>query len=200
MLLKNLKECVLDIKSAVDYLENQGYTEIILCGHSLGAVKVVYYLTQSKDSRINKLVLMSPPDMVGLAEKESYHKDLLAQSQKLFAEGKGEELLPAKIWDWYYLSAQTYVSLNSRDYPVDIFNTYDKSKPSALKDLNIPVLAFFGEKDDAVIIPHQEALDIIKSKAINAPKFDTAIIPKASHGYFGQEDEMAKTIVAWLIS
>jgi hypothetical protein len=43
-------------------------------------------------------------------------------------------------------------------------------------------------------------LDIIKSKAVNAPRFDTKIIPRASHSYFREEDEMAKVIIDWLVN
>lgn len=192
-------ECLLDIKPAIDYLEQKDYSEIVLCGHSLGAVKVVYYMAKTQDQRIKKLILMSPPDMIGLAEKESYHKNLLEQSQKMISEGRGEELLPIKIWDWYHLSAGTYVDLNSRGYPVDIFNTYDKSEPSLISEVSIPTFAFLGGKDDAAILPQKEALEIIKSKAVNAPRFDIDIVEDAPHSYFGKEKEMAKKITDWLI-
>lgn len=161
---EKFEECVLDIKSAIDYLEQNRYTEIILCGHSLGAVKVAYYIGKTQDSRVSKLVLMSPPDMVSLFEVENYHTDLLAQSKQLIAEGKGEELLNQKIWDWYHLSANTYVDLSSRDYPVDVFNSYDKDKTSILSEIRIPTLAFLGEKDDATALPQQEALERNRSR------------------------------------
>lgn len=195
---EKFEECLLDIKPAIDYLEQGEYNEVVLCGHSLGAVKVAYYVAKTRDARVKKLILISPPDMVGLSEKETYHKDLLQQSQKMIQEGRGEELLPMKIWDWYYLSANTYVDLNSRDYPVDVFNTYDKNKPSILSEIRIPVFAFLGEKDDAAIIPQREALEIIKNKATNAPSFDIDIIEGASHSYFGKEKEMARGITDWL--
>jgi esterase/lipase len=192
------EECLLDIKPAIDYLQQNGYTEIILCGHSLGAVKVAYYIAKTQDPRIKKLILMSPPDMIGLAEAESYHKDLLQQAQKMISEGRGEELLPIEIWDDYRLSAKTYVNLNTRDYPVDVFNTYDKNKPSILSEIRIPTFAFLGEKDDAAILPQREALETIKAKMINAPIFDIDIIEGAPHSYFGREEIMAKKIIEWL--
>lgn len=192
------EQCLLDIKPAIDYLEQNGYSEIILCGHSLGANKVVYYMAKTQDPRVKKLILMSPPDMIGLAEKENSHEELLKQAKNLITQGKGEELLPMKISNWYYLSANTYVDLNSRDYPVDIFNTYGRDKPSLLSEIKVPTLAFFGSKDDAVIMPPREALEIIKNKASNAPRFDIDIIENAPHSYFGKEAEMAQKIVSWL--
>lgn len=195
---EKFEECLFDIKPAVNYLEREGYTKIILCGHSLGAAKVVYYLTKTKDPRIKKLILMSPPDMIGLAEAESYHQDLLAQAKKLVVEGRGEEILPKKVWDYYLLSANTYVNFSSRDYPIDIFSIYDKDKVSLLGEINVPTLAFLGEKDGASIYPQQTELEIIKSKATKAPRFDTTIIKGGSHSYFSVEVRMAKTITTWL--
>jgi len=191
-------ECVLDIKPVVDYLEEQGYEEVVLCGHSLGAVKAAYYVGKTNDKRVKKLVLMSPPDMVGLAEIEKYHTTLLEQAHQMVGEGRGEELLPQKIWDWSFLSAKTYIELSARDYPVDVFNTYDPAKPSLLSEIRIPTLAVFGENDDAAIMPLQQALDILKAKTPNAPRFDTAIIPGASHIYFGKEEKLAQSVSDWL--
>ena len=110
---EKFEECLLDIKPAVDFLENNGFEEIVLCGHSLGSVKAVYYIVKTQDSRVKKLVLMSPPDMVGLAEQGSDHNDLLSQAQKMVEEGRGEELLPKKIWDWYLRHAQPHVGVDA---------------------------------------------------------------------------------------
>jgi alpha-beta hydrolase superfamily lysophospholipase len=192
------EECLLDIKSAIDYLQQHGYKEIILCGHSLGAVKVAYYITKTQDNRVSKLVLMSPPDMVGLTEKENDSEKTMEQAKKMASEGKGNELLPGLLWDWYYLSANTYLNFSVRDNPIDIFNTYDKAKPSLLSEIRVPTLAFMGEKDDAAIMSPREALEVIKAKAINVPRFEIDIIPNAPHSYFGCEKEMANKIIDWL--
>lgn len=195
---EKFEECLLDIKAATDYLKQNKYNEIILCGHSLGAVKVAYYIAETQDSRIKKLILMSPPDMISLIEQENYHNELLEKSKKMIAENHGDELLPIKIFGEYRLSANTYVNLFSRDYPVDIFNLYNKTKPSLLKEIKIPVFAFFGEKDDAAVTSTSETLAIIKNKTSNTSIFDTGIIENASHSYFSKEKEMAERIVNWL--
>lgn len=195
---EKFEECLLDIKPAIDFLEEKGYDDITLCGHSLGAVKVAYYMAKTQDPRIKRLILMSPPDMVGLAEKESYHDGLLKQAQQMISGDKGGELLSQKVWDCYYLSANTYADFSTRNNPIDIFNTYDKEKNSLLNEIRIPTLTFLGEKDDAAILPQKDALEVIKSKATNAPVFDIDIIEGAPHSYFGREKEMAACITNWL--
>ena len=192
------EECLFDIKAAINHLQKEGFGNIVLGGHSLGAVKVAYYVAEAQDDRISRLVLMSPPDMISLAEVEDDASEFLRASQQMIKEGRGDELLPKKLWDGYYLSAKTYLNLSTRDLPVDIFNIYDESKPSSLGKITIPALALLGEHDDAVTIPQQKALEIIKQKATSASKFDIKVIPKANHGYFGREEEMTKAIVDWL--
>lgn len=192
------EECLFDIKAAIQYLETQGYSQIILCGHSLGAVKVAYYLATTNDSRISRLVLMSPADMVGLAEAEESFERFRTSAQELVRTGKGEELLPEKLWGGYYLSANTYINLSTRDYPVDIFSVYDEAKSSLLSKITVPTLALLGEKDDAVTIPPGQALEIIKRKASSAKSFQIEVIPNATHCYFKTGEAMTKVITNWL--
>lgn len=192
------EECTLDIQAWVDLLSEKGFTEIALQGHSLGSVKAVYYLVKSSDPRISKLILASPPDMVGLAETEADHQELLALSKKMTEEGRGEEFLPKLLWNWYWLSAKTYLDFGLRDNPIDVFNTYDKNKESILSKVKVPILAFFGSKDNAAILPLEEALGVIKDKAKACPVFDAAIIEDATHSYFSHEKEISKLILDWI--
>jgi alpha-beta hydrolase superfamily lysophospholipase len=195
---EKFEECIFDIKAGIDFLEKCGYKNIVLCGHSLGSVKVVYYVAKTQDKRIEKLILMSPPDMVWIAEKSKEYKEIFMGAQKMISEGSGDELMPVKVRGGYHLSANTCLDLGARGNPVDVFNVYDETAPSVLKDITIPTLAFLGEKDDVTMSPQSEALRIIKQKAMNAPKFDTDIIEGATHCYFEREDAMAKKIIDWL--
>ncbi|MFZ2979193.1 MAG: alpha/beta fold hydrolase, partial [Candidatus Magasanikiibacteriota bacterium] len=59
------QQCEIDIKSWVSYVKSLGYSKIILQGHSLGAMKVIYYYSRSQIS-VNGIILISPPDHFGL--------------------------------------------------------------------------------------------------------------------------------------
>lgn len=195
---EKFEECVYDIKAWLDFTETRGYKETVLQGHSLGAVKVAYYLAKTQDKRVTKLILASPSDMIGQVEAEKDHQELLKLSKKMIKERKGDKILPKLLWEWYYLSAKTYIDFGKRDNPIDVFSTYERNKPSILSEIRVPILALFGSKDDAAILPLKEALEIIGSKAVNCPKFETGIIEGAPHSYFGHEKEMAKKIMNWL--
>lgn len=194
---EKFEECIYDIKAGLDFLEKEGYEEIALQGHSLGSVKVAYYMAKTSDKRVSKLVLVSPSDMVGLtADKD--HERRLAMANKLIADGKGNELLPELLWGYYWLSANSYINLGVKGQEVDVFNTYDREAPSVIENIQIPILAILGGTDDAAILPIEEALQVIKSKAKKASRFDTLIIGKAPHSYYGYEKELAESISEWL--
>lgn len=40
---ENFEECLIDIEAHINFLEKQGFQNIHLCGHSLGAPKATYY-------------------------------------------------------------------------------------------------------------------------------------------------------------
>lgn len=196
---EKFEECIHDICVWIDLIESRGYKYIVLQGHSLGCSKAVYYFTKTQDNRIKKLILASPTDMVGWAESEKNHKELLSMAEKMIADGKGQEILPQLVGGEYYLSAETYINFTKRGNPIDIFNFYNKDKSSILSEIKIPTLTFFGSNDGgSVSLSSKEALEIIKTKAINCPQFDTNIINGAPHSYFGHEDEVVNIIINWL--
>jgi predicted alpha/beta-fold hydrolase len=56
-------ESIFDIKAWINYLVDQDYNDITLIGHSLGASKAVYYLAETSDKHVNKVVLLAPTDV-----------------------------------------------------------------------------------------------------------------------------------------
>lgn len=52
-----------DVAAYLDYAERQGYRHIILAGHSLGANKVIYYLSRHHDKRVDHFLLLSPANL-----------------------------------------------------------------------------------------------------------------------------------------
>ena len=197
---EKFEDCTKDIKAWIDVAEAKGYKQIVLQGHSLGAVKVAYYLAKTQDKRINRLILASPPDMIGLFENDGdEHKQRLELAKQMVKDGKAQDMMPGKVWGYYHLSPQTYLNFTQRDSDIDVFNTYDKQKPSkTLQAITIPTLAFCGSKDDANIMPAADAMATIKQKSTNAPRFDTQIVDGAPHSYYGHEQEVAELISSWL--
>lgn len=61
-------ESIFDIDSAVNYVRELGYTNIVLQGHSLGCDKVIEYALAHRDDSLS-LILLSPVDSYAVQKK-----------------------------------------------------------------------------------------------------------------------------------
>lgn len=191
--------CVSDIKSAIDFVSKRGFSEIHLTGHSLGAPKVAYYICSTQDSRLKSLIFISPADMVGLAKDADEEKNTKL-AKALVAENKGGELLPDLIWDEFYLSANTYLDLSSKESNAAIFNLYDPNDTlQKLSTITQPVLAIMGDKDAALTVPVSELMERLGKALKNSKEFKAYIPQGANHGYIGNEQDLADALKNWMV-
>jgi pimeloyl-ACP methyl ester carboxylesterase len=191
-----------DIAAWVAKATELGYKKVILLGHSLGCNKVIYYLNNNPAANIIGVILASPPDMVGLVELERYqpsHRKLLQQARELVAAGKPREVVDGKIWDWYELSAQTYLSLFEQGGAADnlpVLRNPDRFEQIAT--IKQPILGIMGEHDDIEIRNLKDDIELIKSKATGTSNFQIQFIAGANHNYQNRENEFASTVIDWI--
>jgi len=94
-----------DIEAYLDYVQEAGYQHIILAGHSLGANKVMYYLSRHHDERVDHFLLLSPANlthmMSGVSEQEKQIIRYMVES------GNGDKMLPFYFMGWVACIADT---------------------------------------------------------------------------------------------
>ncbi len=94
-----------DIEAYLDFAEREGYAHIVLAGHSLGANKVIYYLSRHHDPRVEHFFLLSPANlthmMSGVSDRE------LRMIQEQVERGDGDKLLPFPFMGWVDCIADT---------------------------------------------------------------------------------------------
>ena len=87
-----------DIEGYLDFAEEAGYQHIILAGHSLGANKVIYYLSRHHDTRVERFVLLSPANIGYLtSDVTEREKDIIRQQVE---RGDGNKMLPFPLLGW----------------------------------------------------------------------------------------------------
>lgn len=94
-----------DIEAYLDYAEKEGYKHIILGGHSLGANKVIYYLSRRHDPRVEHFILFSPANLTHMMSGVTDHERELIKQQ--VARGDGNKLLPFYFMGWVQCIANT---------------------------------------------------------------------------------------------
>ena len=101
-----------DIEAYLDYATRQGYRHIILAGHSLGANKVIYYLSHCPPARgelseglrggsvprVEHFLLLSPANLDYMtASVTPRQRELILQ---LYDRGHADEMLPFLLMGW----------------------------------------------------------------------------------------------------
>lgn len=159
---KSFKDEASDIKYAIDYLaQNYNYDQLVLVGHSSGAIDAALYA--HRDKRVDKVALLS-----GVSDLEKSVDVIFTQSQIKAFEEQGYIIYnqPDK---WYHRKR-----LNRRFYD-DLFKL---NIPESLRKYHKPLLVVHGGKDEVVPVSHaQEIYDLA-----NKPK-ELMIVGGADHNY-----------------
>jgi pimeloyl-ACP methyl ester carboxylesterase len=197
---EKFEDSLLDINASISFVQNLGYMDIHLSGHSLGCPKVVYYFTETQDDRIKSIALLSPSDMLGLvrSKADQFEKEI-HEAELLVSEGRGDQLLSELVWGEYPISAATYLSLFADDAKDAFFNFHNPNdRLEMLSKINIPTYAVMGRKDDALVIGIEETFVRLSDALISSPNVKTEILGDANHGYRGYELELAQALKEWL--
>jgi len=196
---EKFKDCIEDIDAQISFLKKKGFKKIYLAGHSLGAPKVVHYLSKTKDRRVKGLILLAPADMHGLTKqnKKDYRRDL-TEAKRLVKAGRGNELLSNYLDDFYPISAHSYLSLNVKPNS-GVLSFHDPDyKFRQLNSISVPILTVFGKKDFAQVVKPEKVVEIISANTKKSPRVDTKVLGNAPHSFAGYEPKMAKEISVWI--
>ena len=94
-----------DIEAYLDFAEEEGYEHIILAGHSLGANKVIYYLSRHHDPRVEHFFLLSPANLTHMMSGVTDIEKKIIKDQ--VERGDGDRMLPFPFMGWVECIANT---------------------------------------------------------------------------------------------
>lgn len=204
-----IKDCVLDINAAVDFLKTRGYKEFYLAGISTGANKIVVYDKYQPQNDISRYILLSGGDDTGLYY-EQMGKDAffnaLAEARIQMDASNGLELVPKSVLDYYMSWQSLYDTINPEgDYNIFPFNEYFNNlkisrKPlfAEFASLKKPTLVIYGELDEYCYGDVPRCVEALKEHAKGKDNFTYEIIKAADHGFNGKESELAHIISKWI--
>lgn len=195
--LERFKDCILDIDGIVNWVNNKGYNEIILEGHSYGCNKVLYYYNHKKSDNIKKIVLLAPCDIPSegkkFLSKEEYDK-AKSDSTRLVQEGKESDLIDFSVMANGKIAAGTYYYDFLPGGENDFIRYVDgaNGKSEILNSIDIPTLIIFGDVDECVLT---QPIEIVKEYLTNnINDCNIQIIEGADHSYAGRYEDLGKVI------
>ncbi len=206
-----IKDCILDINSAIHALQEKGYEEFYLIGESTGANKIVVYNYYQQQNPVSKYILLSGGDDTGLYYEELGKKtffEILETAKQKIAEKKGEELVSKELYSLMPMSYQSmYDTLNpDGDYNTfpynETFNNLHLSSKQLFREIKVikkPTLVLYGEEDEFCYGRVPECVEILKKQTKNNNVFEFQIMPEADHGFHGKEELLSKIITSFII-
>jgi acetyl esterase/lipase len=190
-----------DIGAWVQFASMEGFRNIIIEGHSAGAVAIARFLLIGVSrENIRAAVFASPTDMIGLqldAHGERF-KDLLSLATQRVAIGEGRSLMLEDTLDGYSFDALTYLDLFNPGGPSDIFNFRSPERLRHLQALQMPCLFFFGGGHEVCSVPVADALAALGNQIGASLPVSTTLVSGAPHSYRGYESQIVSIVFDWI--
>ena len=181
-----------DINAYLNFAEEEGYRHIILAGHSLGANKVIYYLSQHHDPRIEHFFLLSPANlsymMSGVTDWEK--QEIRDQVER----GAGDRMLSFPFMGWVECIANTAYDWQFSGLLNNVHTEKNGDFSQAEKITHTGAL-LVGTYDNFTDGDPSEFLRNLNSHMPTASQNDLIFIEKTGHKYQMKQQEVADKIL-----
>ena len=184
-----------DIDAYLDFAEAEGYRHIILAGHSLGANKVIYYLSRHHDKRIEHYFLLSPANLTYMMSGVTDWEKRVIREQ--VEQGDGEKMLPFPFMGWVDCIANTAYDWQFSGLLNNVHTVKDGDFSQAEKITHTGAL-LVGTYDNFTDGDPSEFLRNLNSHMPAATKNDLIFIEKTGHTYQMKQQEVADKILKQL--
>ena len=184
-----------DVAAYIDYAESGGYKHIILAGHSLGANKVIYYLSRHHDQRVEHFLLLSPANLDYMTSSVSpTERDIIRQ---LYERGDGDKMLPFLLMGWVECTVATaYDWVHSG--LLNNVHTSSYGDFSQVSQITHTGALLIGTYDNFTDGDPSGFLRNINSHMPTAAKNRLLFIERTGHTYQQKQQELADKILALL--
>jgi pimeloyl-ACP methyl ester carboxylesterase len=192
-------DCRRDWTAWLDFAAARGYRRIGVWGHSLGAVKTIYFLAVQGDPRVACAVASSPPRFSYSAYTARPDRDAFLacydRARQMLDEGRPHDPLAVDIPTSVVLTAHTYMDKYGPDARYDIL--------AHLPNVPIPLLVTIGGEegarpDSADRFPFGGLADQVAALSDRVPNLTFELVSGADHFYTGVTDSLWVAVERWL--
>ena len=139
---ESVDDCRKDWQAWIDHAASLGFQRIALWGHSLGAVKTIYFLANGGDPRVSWAIATSPPqfsysDYVSRPDGHLFTA-YFDEAKRLVAAGQPDAVFPVTIPTTVLLAAKTYLDKYGPEERFDIIKH--------LPNVRVPMLVTIGTR------------------------------------------------------
>lgn len=190
-------ECRLDLSAWIDWLVENGKRQILLLGHSLGAIKIVHAASVDQRPELQGVIAMSAPRLASSAfrhgsESGPYLESLL-RATELVKKGEPDTLMQSSFPYPLLITAGGYLDKYG---PGDRYNIIEQ-----IPKLQCPSLFTYGQLELDSGATAFAGIDYAIQQAKRTDQsIKVAVIPDADHNYSGQSAALATQTLDWIRS
>lgn len=180
-----------DVVAWVDWAVERGYRRIVLAGHSLGANKVIRYLSMRPEAPVDRFLLLSPANVRHLASQASSSDR--ATVRRMLDAGRGAERLPFELFGWIPCIADTAGDWLFSDV-LDNVHPEPDGDFTQVSRIRVPGDLLIGSLD---VFAGGEPVAFLRNIAGHFPdpgRNGIVVIPGTGHTYQGKARETARQI------
>ena len=196
---ETVDDCRIDWKCWIDFAQAQGFERIGLWGHSLGAVKTIYYMATENDARIKRVIASSPPRFshsAYLARNDGHiFGDQVEIAQKLADAGEMDAVFAITVPTRALMTTRTFFDKYGPEERYDIMKH--------LPGITPPILVIIGGLEgnnpkDPDRFGFGGLADMVSEFADGADNASFSLIEGGDHFYTGLTHELWIAVEGWL--
>jgi pimeloyl-ACP methyl ester carboxylesterase len=190
---ERIDDCVLDWRAWLDLLAERGHRRLLLFGHSLGAVKTVFYAATEADARVAGCVLASPPrfntERMLACERGDAFAATLSDAQALVAAGRPDDLVRTRFPLTSLAGARAYIAKYAAGARYDVF--------ANLPSVACPVFALTGDQEfgDPLFRDHPGDYADVRARK---PDVEHVVVPNGDHTYRRARAFVLERLIGWI--
>lgn len=193
--VEHFSSCISDIDAGVTFLNQRGYTSVILIGHSTGANKVCYYIGTQDDKRVQGVVLAAP------VSDRLYPALHYLPLKRLFLTilvylGFGDRIF-TNI-NYFPITPRRALSLIAPHSDEDVFDYGEKNpRMHYYAMIRLPLLVLWGAHDEYADRPVSSIQKVFDAYT-HSTNYTSVILSETTHGFDGKEKECVRVICNWI--
>ncbi len=189
-------DCRHDIAAWMEWLKQLGCQRIVLVGHSLGAVKSIYALSQEPDLPVSCLIALSPPRLsyswFCQSDQKQTFLDTFQQAEQFVENGQPGRLLEVSLPLPFVITAAGYVEKYG---PEERYNFL-----RFVSGIKCPLLVTLGSVEMETNMAFRGTVEALRKVSPKPKRLAVETIRGADHFYTDVREDLGQVLDKWLRS
>ncbi|MFT5300528.1 MAG: pimeloyl-ACP methyl ester carboxylesterase [Mariniblastus sp.] len=192
--MENVADATFDLTAWADFLVERGHRNVLMVGHSLGAIKTLYAQANAAHPKVRATICLSAARLsyakLIASERGSLFRETYARCEAMVANSRGDEPIHVQFPYPTWMTSACYIDKYGPDEKFNWLTFVDK--------IEVPTLLVFGQKEldqDLAFDGLRPQLETLKN-GWNA--LDIEEIEDADHFYTAKFAAVDEQLVRWL--